>query len=188
MTVSINDSGNNLQNHNNKLTFTKNMIIILNKISRMYCYQKNSRKQYLGPINKAFGEKFESMDELKKKRISNAFNRAGISFKAVNGLLGLDKTPAFAKADEVTAERPEAIRVWKEIEEWCRAAAVKRNLTWARFGFLGGYYSGMGVYHGKRGSADPSPGSVCGSQCRPVFQDCRAYEYSLCDLLMKKGL
>lgn len=75
--------------------------------------------------------------------ISNAFNRAGISFKAVNGLLGLDKTPAFAKADEVTAERPEAIRAWKEIEEWCRAAAVKRNLTWARFGFLGGYYSGM---------------------------------------------
>lgn len=63
LTVSI----NNLQNHNNKLTFTKNMIIILNKISRMYCYQKNSRKQYLGPINKAFGEKFESMDELKKE-------------------------------------------------------------------------------------------------------------------------
>lgn len=125
---------------------------------------------------------------LKKKRISNAFNWAGISFKAVNGLLGLDKTPAFAKADEVTAERPEAIRVWKEIEEWCRAAAVKRNLTWARFGFLGGYYSGMGVYHGKRVSADPSPGSVCGSQCRPVFQDCRAYEYSLCDLLMKKRI
>ena len=67
MTVSINDSGNNLQNHNNKLTFTKNMIIILNKISRMYCYKKNSRKQYLGPINKAFGKKFESMDELKKE-------------------------------------------------------------------------------------------------------------------------
>lgn len=33
----------------------------------MYCYQKNSRKQYLGPINKAFGEKFESMDEFKKE-------------------------------------------------------------------------------------------------------------------------
>ena len=64
LTVSINNFGNNLQNHNNKLTFTK---IILNKISRMYCYQKNSRKQYLGPINKAFGEKFESMDEFKKE-------------------------------------------------------------------------------------------------------------------------
>ncbi len=75
--------------------------------------------------------------------ISNAFNRAGITFRAVNGLLGLTETPDFAKADEVTNERPEAVKAWKQIEEWCRAAAVKRNLQWARFGFLGGYYSGM---------------------------------------------
>ena len=75
--------------------------------------------------------------------ISNAFNRSGIPFRAVNGLLGLTETPDFAKADEVTSERPEAVRAWKQIEEWCRAAAVKRNLRWARFGFLGGYYSGM---------------------------------------------
>ena len=67
MTVSINNFGNNLQNHNNKLTFIKNMIIILNKTSRMYFSQINSRKQYLGPINKALGEKFESMDEFKKE-------------------------------------------------------------------------------------------------------------------------
>lgn len=67
----------------------------------------------------------------------------GITFRAVNGLLGLTETPDFAKADEVTCERPEAVRAWKQIEEWCRAAAVKRNLQWARFGFLGGYYSGM---------------------------------------------
>ena len=75
--------------------------------------------------------------------ISNAFNRAGISFKAVNGLLGLRETPAFAKADEVTYDRPEAIRAWKEIGEWCKAATVKRTLQHARFGILGGYYSGM---------------------------------------------
>lgn len=75
--------------------------------------------------------------------ISNAFNRAGIPFRAVNGLLGLTETPAFAKADEVTNERPEAVKAWKQIEEWCKAATVKRNLRWARFGFLGGYYSGM---------------------------------------------
>ncbi|MCR5626711.1 MAG: L-fucose/L-arabinose isomerase family protein [Lachnospiraceae bacterium] len=75
--------------------------------------------------------------------ISNAFNRAGIKFRAVNGLLGLDKTPDFAKADEVTADREEAIEAWKQIEEWCMAAAVKRTLSHARFGFLGGYYSGM---------------------------------------------
>ena len=75
--------------------------------------------------------------------ISNAFNRAGIRFWAVNGLLGLDHTPDFAKADENTKDRPEAQRAWKEIGEWCQAAMVRRNLTHARFGFLGGYYSGM---------------------------------------------
>ncbi len=74
---------------------------------------------------------------------SNAFNRAGIPFRGVNGLLGLPETPSFAKADEVTCERPEAIKAWKEIEEWCKAARVKRALQYARFGFLGGYYSGM---------------------------------------------
>lgn len=75
--------------------------------------------------------------------ISNAFNRSGIPFRAVNGLLGLKETPAFAIADEVTCDRPEAIKAWKEIEEWCMAAEVKRTLSHARFGFLGGYYSGM---------------------------------------------
>lgn len=75
--------------------------------------------------------------------ISNAFNRTGISFRAVNGLLGLWETPAFAKADEVTFNRPEAVRAWKEIEEWSMAAGVKRTLQHAHFGFLGGYYSGM---------------------------------------------
>jgi L-arabinose isomerase len=75
--------------------------------------------------------------------LSNAFQRAGIPFRAVNGLLGLDRTPAFARADENTAERPEAVRAWRQIGEWCRAAAVKRTLSHARFGFLGGYYSGM---------------------------------------------
>lgn len=75
--------------------------------------------------------------------ISNAFNRAKIPYRAVNGLLGLSKTPNFAKANEVTCDRPEAINAWKEIGEWCQAAGVKRTLQHARFGFLGGYYSGM---------------------------------------------
>ena len=75
--------------------------------------------------------------------ISNAFNRAGIPFRVVNGLLGLKETPSFALADEVTFNRPEAKKAWKEIEEWCGAATVKRTLNHARFGFLGGYYSGM---------------------------------------------
>ena len=75
--------------------------------------------------------------------VSNAFERARIPFYAVNGLLGLEKTPDFAKADECTAARPEAVRAWKEIREWAQAATVKRTLQEARFGFLGGYYSGM---------------------------------------------
>lgn len=75
--------------------------------------------------------------------ISNAFNRSGIAFRCVNGLLGLDYTPAFAKADEKTDERPEAVKAWRKIEEWCMAAAVKRSLRYSNFGFLGNYYSGM---------------------------------------------
>lgn len=75
--------------------------------------------------------------------VSNAFERAGIPFYTVSGLLGLDKTPEGALSDEVTYDMLQAVRAWKEIGEWCRAAYVKRNLLSARFGFLGGNYSGM---------------------------------------------
>ncbi len=75
--------------------------------------------------------------------LSNAFNRAGIKFRVVNGLLGLNHTPEISMTDEITAERPEARRAWKKIEEWILAAKVKCNLQGARFGFLGNTYSGM---------------------------------------------
>ncbi|WP_308636044.1 L-fucose/L-arabinose isomerase family protein [Paenibacillus silvisoli] len=75
--------------------------------------------------------------------ISNAFNRAGIRFRVINGLLGLDYTPAQSMTDEVTHTRPEAIRAWREITEWIKAAEVVRTLRHARFGFLGNTYSGM---------------------------------------------
>lgn len=75
--------------------------------------------------------------------ISNAFNRAGIKYHAVNGLLGLDYTPAISLADEATSKRLEAENAWKKIEEWVLAAKVKCNLQGARFGFLGNTYSGM---------------------------------------------
>lgn len=75
--------------------------------------------------------------------IANAFNRGGIKFRVVNGLLGRDTTPAISLTDENTAGRPEAQRVWAEIGEWIRAAAVPRTLRHARFGFLGNTYSGM---------------------------------------------
>ena len=75
--------------------------------------------------------------------IANAFNRAGIPFRVVSGLLGLGETPAVSMADETTAGRPEAVRAWREIREWVRAAHVKAALSRARFGFLGNNYSGM---------------------------------------------
>ncbi len=75
--------------------------------------------------------------------LANAFCRAGIRYKVVNGLLGMDKTPGISLTDEDTHARPEAVRAWKEIAEWCRAATVKRSLAHSRFGFLGNNYSGM---------------------------------------------
>lgn len=75
--------------------------------------------------------------------ISNAFNRSGIPFRVVNGLLGLDYTPAISLTNEKTSERLEAIRAWRQIEEWIKAASVPRTLRESRFGFLGNTYNGM---------------------------------------------
>ncbi|MBA4493361.1 arabinose isomerase [Paenactinomyces guangxiensis] len=75
--------------------------------------------------------------------LSNAFNRAGIPFRVINGLLGLDYTPSISLTNENTHDRPEAIRAWKEIEEWIQSAGVARTLQHARFGFLGNTYNGM---------------------------------------------
>lgn len=75
--------------------------------------------------------------------ISNAFNRAGIKYRVINGLLGMDYTPEISMTNENTADRPEAVKAWKKIEEWVMAARVKRNLSGARFGFLGNTYGGM---------------------------------------------
>ncbi len=75
--------------------------------------------------------------------ISNVFNRSGIAFRIINGLLGLRETPAISLTNEVTADRPEATRAWKEIMEWIQAASVTRTLQHSRFGFLGNTYNGM---------------------------------------------
>ena len=75
--------------------------------------------------------------------LSNAFNRANIKFRCINGLLGLDYTPAISVTNENTKDRPEAKKAWKEIEEYVLAAKVKAALSHCRFGFLGNNYSGM---------------------------------------------
>ncbi len=74
---------------------------------------------------------------------SNAFNRAGIPFRVISGLLGLDYTPEISLADEATSTRKEATRAWQEIKEYVLAVQVKRTLQHSRFGFLGNNYSGM---------------------------------------------
>jgi L-arabinose isomerase len=74
---------------------------------------------------------------------ANSFERAGIDYRIVNGLLGQSETPPVSETDEVTKHRPESIKAWNEIHEWCMAAKVKNMFKNARFGFLGNNYSGM---------------------------------------------
>ncbi|MGC9950247.1 MAG: L-fucose/L-arabinose isomerase family protein [Bryobacteraceae bacterium] len=57
--------------------------------------------------------------------IANAFSRALIDFHVVSGQLH----------DDAAA--------WREIEDWCRAAAVARAVRECRIGFLGHTYPGM---------------------------------------------
>jgi L-arabinose isomerase len=57
--------------------------------------------------------------------IANAFHRAGIDFQVVSGQLFDDA------------------RVWRELQEWCRAATALRVLRGTRVGFLGHTYPGM---------------------------------------------
>jgi L-arabinose isomerase len=64
--------------------------------------------------------------------ISCAFARAGISYHQVTGML--EPEPDVRKPWEAA---------WKEIQEWCEAATVLRNLRKARLGFLGHTYPGM---------------------------------------------
>jgi L-arabinose isomerase len=57
--------------------------------------------------------------------ISNAFERSGVQFNVVSGMLFDDETAL------------------GEIEEWCQAANAVRTLRASRFGFLGHTYPGM---------------------------------------------
>jgi L-arabinose isomerase len=64
--------------------------------------------------------------------IACAFARAGVPFHQVTGMLEPE--------DDVREPWESA---WKEIQEWCEAAGVVRNLRKARMGFLGHTYPGM---------------------------------------------
>ena len=75
--------------------------------------------------------------------IGNAFERCGIDFHTVTGLLGLSRQTPNAIANEVTRRHPAAIRAWREIEQWVRATQTMRTLQKSRIGFLGQTYPGM---------------------------------------------
>ena len=62
--------------------------------------------------------------------IACAFARCGVNFRSVSGLLFDEHGPAAEKA-------------WREITDWCNAAAAARSLREARIGFLGHTYPGM---------------------------------------------
>jgi L-arabinose isomerase len=75
--------------------------------------------------------------------IACAFERCGIDFHTVTGLLGLETQTPSALANEITVQHPAALRAWSEIRDWVRAATVQRTLTHSRIGFLGHTYHGM---------------------------------------------
>jgi len=75
--------------------------------------------------------------------IACAFERCGIDFHTVTGLLGLETQTPAALANEVTAHHPAAIVAWNEIGEWLQAVQIKRTLERSRIGFLGHTYPGM---------------------------------------------
>jgi len=75
--------------------------------------------------------------------IACAFERCGIDFHTVTGLLGLERQTPDAVADEVTASHPAAKAAWEEIRQWLDATRVQRTLARSRIGFLGHTYHGM---------------------------------------------
>jgi L-arabinose isomerase len=75
--------------------------------------------------------------------IACAFERCGIAFHTVSGLLGLNRQTPDALADEVTARHSAAVAAWAEVGGWLDAARVKRTLARSRIGFLGHTYPGM---------------------------------------------
>lgn len=75
--------------------------------------------------------------------IACAFERCGIDFHTVTGLLGLEVQTPNALADEVTSTHPAAIAAWQEIGQWLQAIKAKRVLERSRIGFLGHTYPGM---------------------------------------------
>lgn len=75
--------------------------------------------------------------------IASAFERCGIDFHTVTGLLGSDEQAPGAVANELTYDHPAATAAWDEIRNWLDTVRVQRTLARSRIGFLGHAYPGM---------------------------------------------
>ncbi len=75
--------------------------------------------------------------------IACAFERCGIDFHTVTGLLGLHKQTPGAVANEVTHDHPASKAAWEQVRQWLDAVKAQRTLSRSRIGFLGHTYPGM---------------------------------------------
>ena len=71
--------------------------------------------------------------------IACAFARSRIDFHLVTGVLGI----ARGRFGESRPDHPDAVRAWREISDWVRAASAVSRWQRARIGFLGHTYPGM---------------------------------------------
>lgn len=71
--------------------------------------------------------------------ISCAFARARIDFHVVTGVLGVEN----GQHGEAPSSHPDAVKAWREIDDWVRAASTVARLRNSRMGFLGQVYPGM---------------------------------------------
>ncbi len=74
---------------------------------------------------KMTGEWLANVSACPVPEIANVFNRAGIKFHQITGVLHDDK------------------EVWQEVKEWVEAATVANKMAHNRLGCLGHYYGGM---------------------------------------------
>lgn len=79
----------------------------------------------LGDRTKMTGEWLAHCGACPVPEIANAFNRAGIAFHQVTGVLS------------------ETAEAWAEIDEWVEAARVANVMAHNRLGLMGHYYNGM---------------------------------------------
>ncbi len=98
-------------------------VIILNLSPEAAIDYKNFNA--LGDRTKMTGEWLAHCSACPVPEIANVFNRTGIAFYQITGMLEND---------------PEA---WQEIQEWTEAVRVAHTMFYNRMGCMGHYYSGM---------------------------------------------